>query len=283
MIGRLRDRRRAFRLRRFERRSAGRKLLSAFADLHPSPFFLEVGASDGVTSDHLRPYVLEHQWRGIMVEPVPYVFERLRRNYAGIDRVALENVAIADHDGVADFHYFAENPQSTHGKLTDAPHAPHQRETIEAMRLTMAQLGSLSRDHVESHSRILDHDTEIVSTEVACCTLRSLLARHDVARLDLLVIDAEGYDFEIIRQLDFAAYRPRVLVYEDIHLQSDHVACRELLEGLGYELLEEMFDTWCFDATIEDRLTSRWRRIQAAGPAVPRHKLQRWLESIAKG
>ncbi len=266
VIGRLRARRRAFRLRRFERRSAGRKLLNAFADMHPSPFFLEVGASDGVTDDHLRPYVLEHRWRGIMIEPVPYVFERLRRNYAGIDRVALENVAIADHDGVAEFHYFAENPQSAHGKATDISHA----------------LGSFSRDHVESFSHILDHDAEIVSTEVACCTLPSLLGRHDVERLDVVAIDTEGYDFEIIRQLDFAAYRPRVLVYEDVHLHSDHVACRELLEGLGYELLEEMFDTWCFDATIDDPLTSRWRRIQAAGPAVPRHKMQRWFESMAK-
>jgi len=267
VIRSLGDRLRAFRIWRFERRSAGRKLLSAFSDAYPRAFFLEVGASDGVTGDHLRPYVLAGEWRGLMVEPVPYVFERLRHNYAGIDRVALENVAVADHDGVAQFHHFAEVEDPEPGVAPDVRHA----------------LGSFSRDLVASHS-FPDHESAIVSTEIACTTLQSLLDKHGVGRLDLMVIDTEGYDFEIIRQIDFSTYRPRVLVYEDIHLSpEDHAECSELLQGLGYELLEEVFDTWCFDAVPDDRLTRSWRRIRSAGPSIPRHKLERWLQSVTKG
>lgn len=87
------------RLRRASRRLAGEGLLSAFADAYPDAFFVEIGANDGEQWDHLRPFILTHAWRGVMVEPLPQAFERLRRNYDGIDRVALENAAIADHDG----------------------------------------------------------------------------------------------------------------------------------------------------------------------------------------
>ena len=43
-----------------------------------------------------------------MVEPVPYVFERLRGNYAGVDRVTLENAAVGATDGDLPFYYLVD-------------------------------------------------------------------------------------------------------------------------------------------------------------------------------
>src|SRR5438093_1498023 len=74
---------------RLVRRLAGRRLLRAFAAEYPNAFFIEIGSNDGEHDDHLRPFILSRPWSGIMVEPVPYVFERLRRNYGGVDRIAL--------------------------------------------------------------------------------------------------------------------------------------------------------------------------------------------------
>ena len=92
----LRDRWRSRRAGRLQRRTAGHRVLEALAEHRPDAFFVEVGAGDGVTVDHLRPFAARSGWRGIMVEPVPYVFERLRANYADVDGVSLENVAITD-------------------------------------------------------------------------------------------------------------------------------------------------------------------------------------------
>ena len=72
------------------------QLLRAFADAYPHAFFVEIGSNDGEQHDHLRPFILSRPWRGIMVEPVPYVFERLRRNYESQGRIELENVAVAE-------------------------------------------------------------------------------------------------------------------------------------------------------------------------------------------
>ena len=76
-----------FRHRRRLARMAGARLLAAFADAHPAATFVEIGANDGERHDHLRGFILERDWRGLMVEPLPDLFARLVANYAGVDRV----------------------------------------------------------------------------------------------------------------------------------------------------------------------------------------------------
>jgi hypothetical protein len=95
------------RAQRLQARLAGPKLIREFAAAFPAAMFVEIGANDGEQHDHLRPMILARRWRGIMVEPVPYVFERLRTNYGGLDRVVLENVAVADEDGSRRFYHLA--------------------------------------------------------------------------------------------------------------------------------------------------------------------------------
>jgi|SRR3954447_2864734 FkbM family methyltransferase len=250
----IRRRWRAARYRRVLARLAGPELIRAFADAVPEAFFIEIGSNDGVQHDHLRPFILARPWKGIMVEPVPYVFERLRSNYGGFDRIALENAAIGDHDGQMTFYY-----------LADA--GPEERERLPSW---YDALGSFSRETVLAHAdEIPEIDRRVVAADVPCLTLESLCRRHHVDRLDLLLVDTEGYDWEIIKTVDFEARHPRVLIYEHFHLQpADRAACREHLERAGYEVMEEGFDTFCLWPEIQDSLTARWRSLQPAVPGV---------------
>ena len=246
--GRLRRAIEAGRARRFARRLALPKLLRAFADTHPRAFFIEIGSNDGQQHDHLRPFILSHDWTGIMVEPVPYVFERLRRNYAGVAGVTLENVAIADRDGELPFW-----------RLSDA--APEERERLPSW---YDGIGSLSREAVLSHARhIPDIEQRLVGEPLPCLTFESLCRKHDVERLDLLLIDTEGYDWDMIRGIDLERRHPRLLVYEHYHLSAEErAACRAHVERHGYETMEEGFDTACLDTTLDDELTRAWHGLR---------------------
>ena len=43
--------------------------------------FLQIGAYDGVAGDPLRPIILDDErWSGVLVEPQPSAFERLKQN-----------------------------------------------------------------------------------------------------------------------------------------------------------------------------------------------------------
>jgi FkbM family methyltransferase len=234
-----------FKLWRIQRRLAGNRLLRAFARDYPEAFFVEVGANDGEQEDQLRPFILKREWRGIMVEPVPWIFARLRENYGHLDRVALANVAIADRDGTLPFYHLAE--------AAEGERVPPWYHTI----------GSFSREAVLGHAnRIRDIERRLVETEVATLTFDSLLARHGVDRVDLLLTDTEGHDWEIIRNVDLAAHRPRLVVYEHYHLP---VATREHraghMDAAGYDTLEEGFDTFCLRRE-DDRLTQAFRELE---------------------
>jgi FkbM family methyltransferase len=245
---------RAGRRRRLKRRMAGPRLLRAFAGAYREAVFAEIGANDGEQHDFLRPLILSRRWRGVIVEPVPYVFKRLEHNYRDQPGVTLENVAVGAIDGRLPFYHLAE---------VEDPGG-------EGLPRWYDGIGSFSRDEVLSHARYIPNiESRLVETEVPCVTFQTLCERNGVERLDLLLIDAEGHDWEIIRNIDFEARMPRLLVYEHYHLgPQERRACREHLRGIGYEAMEEHFDTFCLDARPDDGLTRLWHRLEPAVPGI---------------
>ncbi|HEY7633741.1 MAG TPA: FkbM family methyltransferase [Thermoleophilaceae bacterium] len=241
---------RAARYRRMLRNLAGPRLLAAFAHSYPEAFFVEIGSNDGEQHDHLRPFILASDWRGIMVEPVPYVFERLRRTYGAEPRLTLENAAVAERDGVLPFFH-----------MRDA--SAEERELLPDW---YDGIGSFSRDAVLGHiGEIPDIEERIVRAEVTALTFESLCSRHGVQQVDLLVIDTEGYDWRILRSIDLEAHSPRLIVYEHYHLsEADRRAAAEHLRRHGYETIEEGFDTFCLDTREVDGLTQTWRTLRPA-------------------
>jgi FkbM family methyltransferase len=245
------------RYRRQLRRMAGPKLLRAFADAYPEAFFVEIGANDGEKYDHLRSTIRSRGWAGIMVEPVPYVFERLAQNYRDVDQVILEHAAIADRDG--NLPLWSVRPP----------------EPGESRRLPdwYDAIGSFSRETVLSHApQIPDIEDRLIRLDVPTLTFASLCAKHGIEEVDLLVIDTEGYDHEILRSIDFTGIRPRLVIYEHFHLAPEERAgTAELMREAGYETMEEDFDTFCLDPGSDPGLVRTWRRLRPAVPGASKH------------
>ena len=192
-------------------------------------FFVQIGSNDGVSGDPLNPLAISNpRWRGIFVEPVKFLFERLRRTYGDSGRFIFENVAVSTDTGTRPFHYLAEDAQDRCGGV---------------LPCWWSQLGSLDRGHIV---RALGAQVEafIVSVDVACLTLPDLLARHAVGRIDLLHIDAEGADAMILSQLDLALHSPRAILFEHTLFSADEWrATQARLAGAGYNLTTEWMDT----------------------------------------
>ena len=43
----------------------------------PRPYFINIGANDGVFIDPIYPFIRDFGWRGLMVEPIPEAFAAL--------------------------------------------------------------------------------------------------------------------------------------------------------------------------------------------------------------
>ena len=231
------------------RRLAGPRLVSAFAAARPDAFFIQIGANDGEQHDLLRSAILGTRWRGIMVEPVPYVFARLERNYRDhLDRITLENVAIAAEDGTLPFFHLAQVDDHESAGL------PQWYDGI----------GSFARDHVLKHEPYIpDIADRLVRTEVPTLTFDSLCRKHGVDRVDLVQVDTEGYDHEMIKLIDFDRFRPQLFGYEHYHLTpADRAASEAHMRSHGYDIVDDGMDNWCVDRLGTDPgLRAAWDRV----------------------
>ena len=178
-------------------------------------FFVQIGAFDGQVNDPLYELVRGHRWRGVLVEPQPGAFERLKRNYHGQVGLQFFNVAIGAQDG----------------EITLYTRAGGDVEVASTQRQLLVKPG---------HRR-----GSVVSRRVPCWTVGTLLERAGGRTdVDLLQIDAEGCDYQIIRALDFAKVKPTVIRFEHAILSSrDRNACLALLAEQGYRFLLEDVDT----------------------------------------
>jgi hypothetical protein len=71
----------------------------------------------------------------------------------------------------------------------------------------------------------------------------SARAALSTEHVDVIQIDAEGYDWPIIRSIDFARLRPRILRFEYRHMRpNDAAACLLYLAGHGYRFVVESRD-----------------------------------------
>ena len=110
------------------------------------------------------------------------------------------------------------------------------RETDDALPNWYDQLGSFDQQIILGHKdRIPNIEDYIVSAAVDCMSFNTLIEAHRISHIDLILIDAEGYDFQILQQIDFSRFAPELVIYEHIHLPADDKQrARALLTERGY-------------------------------------------------
>jgi FkbM family methyltransferase len=193
--------------------------LSGFARARQDVFFLQIGAHDGKTDDLLHDFVRKYCWKGVLVEPVPYLFDRLVRNYNGVPGLAFENKAIGVGGGRQTFY--------------------HLRQNDDALPPWYDQLGSFDKHVILSHrDKIPNIEDYIVTEAVECISFGTLIEAHRISRIDLVLIDTEGHDLQILQQIDFSRFSPHLVIYEHKHLsEADRRKARTFLTDQGYSLV----------------------------------------------
>lgn len=202
---------------------------------------VQIGAFIGATdNDPIYRFLQETKdsktrLQAVLVEPVEEFFEQLKENYRGLRGVSFENVAIAKTFGPQKFYRLGVDPAAY------------------GFPAWLSQLGSLKEERMttmwdncerseDCKAFYLKH--RVVET-IDCITSHQLFERHAITEIDLLQIDAEGYDYEILRTVDFTKIRPRFINYERMLLQDKEPECRAMMRAAGYRLVDFQQDTFC--------------------------------------
>lgn len=226
-------RRSGYRLSKVKRDFFFDTLLTALLSEGDDFWFVQIGANDGKSFDPLYQFVTTYpdQMRVLLLEPVREYFEELTENYAGFDNVTLLNIAI--HNTQREMTIYRANSAD-----------------IDRGELPTWAKGIASFD--PNHHAISEIDERFMIAEtVRCTTLESLLREHDIGRLDLLHIDTEGYDAEIVLNLDFRQIKPKVIRFEHglttgIMSKQTFLQVVDYLHADGYEIWQSEFDATAY-------------------------------------
>lgn len=186
-------------------------------------FVVQIGAFDGISGDPIHHLIQRHGWRGLLVEPQPPAFARLQRTYGDNDRIDVRQVAVGDPPGPRTM--YVVNAAGT------------------SWPATVEQMASFDRGSIATHEVYFAGISErIEETTVDVVTFSDLL--ESVDQVDVLQIDAEGYDADLIQMFDFRRWQPSIVQFEHRHVELDaHKAAVERLRRFGYSVWVDEFDT----------------------------------------
>ena len=196
---------------------------------------VQVGANDGLVNDPIRNFVWSFRDRTniILVEPQPLLIPILEHNYGFHPSATIANCAIGPGPAMQMHCVRSE----CWGELV-VPYAigwPAYRAPTGITSVNPAHVIRWLAQHYRGGRPLADL-VETVSVPVM--TLEALLAgRTDFARVDLLQIDAEGFDDEVIYASNIAELRPALINFEAANLDQDRLsALSRYLQSNGYAL-----------------------------------------------
>ncbi|TAG81134.1 MAG: FkbM family methyltransferase [Betaproteobacteria bacterium] len=161
-----------------------------------SGFYVDVGAQEPKI-DSVTKHFYENGWRGINLEPHPEYFVALRNDRP---RDINLNIAASDRVGTTEF-YFVDN-----SGLSSAD--PRVKEVAGAHGLA-ARVGQVPTNR-----------------------LAGILAEHGVDEIHFMKIDVEGAEAAVLRGMDFARWRPWVMLIEGT-LPNNPAPCWDQFEPLA--------------------------------------------------
>lgn len=202
--------------------------LAWLIDHKRQPVIVDVGANDGETAaDFLARFP---DAKLFAFEPYAPCCDELRRRFAGRENVRIEHCALGAAESAAQLNVYSGHRMNSLLRLDDQP-------------------GNLMSQSF--------HATGTV--DVAVHTLDAYCHEHDIAHIDILKIDTQGYDLEVLkgaREL-LTARRVRALLLEVNFVpmyerQATFPELHGLLSAAGYRLVDfynqlrsDGFTAWC--------------------------------------
>lgn len=151
---------------------------------------LDIGANDGKTFSNSL-YLIENGWEGLLLEPSPTAFEKLVNLHGAENpRVFLYNLGIANESGRLKFY-------------DSGSHLPS--------RTDIALFSSAKKEEINRCQTV-----NFFETEADFLTFKDFETQHllPIDNFDFISIDAEGYDLDILKQINLAKYGVKCVCIE---------------------------------------------------------------------
>ena len=167
------------------------------------------------TGQYLKDIILKYSEKNILlVEPVPYNYEVLEKEYASMANFFICKNAILDVSRKQNFFYVKKNSINKLGK--------HWATGI----------GSFDKNHILSHKgkRFKINDEDIQNIDIDFITFKDLTERYSIQSIDKLQLDVEGAEYKILNSIDYKKMKINEIFFESKHFDGTFSEGKKLME-----------------------------------------------------
>lgn len=202
--------------------------LKKFSNSNKNIFFIQVGANDGHVNDPIYRFVKSYNWSGVVVEPQKFPFEILKnKTYKNEKNIFFENCAIDVKPNKRKLYRLSFSNKRWATGLSSFV----RENLVKAIESGyVKKCASFYNDKLP-----LNLDEYITYDMVTCKTFNDIIKKYDIINLDILIIDVEGFDFEILKMFPIKYLSPSLICFEHSHLsKSDKKNAKDLIKSHDY-------------------------------------------------
>jgi len=202
---------------------------------------VQVGANDGITNDPLYDFISKHPsyTRLILCEPQTFLIPELEKNYGFHGAKYIYNGAIGPETSLKLYRIKRECWAEC-----SVPYAKGWPEYRAPTGVTSSSYEHVSAWVSKYYKGNLQHPDVIEEVSVDCVNVRELLKRADLFdAIDVLQVDAEGFDDQVIYASNIEEFLPLVVNFEYGNLPKQRAQeLREYLTQKGYVFSQHGID-----------------------------------------
>ena len=158
-----------------------------------------VGAHIGV---HIKSEVENFKKDKILlIEPVPHNIEAIKKNLSDYKNVIVEQITLGSKKEIRDFYFIKE-------------------DSISKLKKHWASgIGSFDKEHILSHkSKRFDvKENDIKKINIQCLKFSDLIDKYSINSIHKLLIDVEGSEYEILKDIDLDKIYIKNIIFEYKH------------------------------------------------------------------
>ncbi|REG78327.1 FkbM family methyltransferase [Algoriphagus antarcticus] len=205
------------------------EFLSAYSLAKKGDFtVIQIGANDGISNDPIHKFIKRDNWKGVLLEPQNFVYtEFTQKIYSKNVGINVLNAAIGSEDGTLPMYKIGFSTTRWATGLS----------SFSKEQVLKAYDNGIVAYNCKKYGETIPADKSKWTSqeEVRVISPESLIREFDIKKIDLLQIDAEGFDLEVIRIFDLKKHQPKVVIFENAGLsETDYQMALKILREAGY-------------------------------------------------
>ena len=196
---------------------------------------IQIGLMDGISGDPLRPFLPSHKGKVVLVEALNYYCEKLNKLYSDQSNILICNALVCSKESENKFYYI--DPKIADEMDGTGPPNKWAHGQGSLNKNTIIQWIYKNKFRGSKYNKNINkYIDSIIEIDIKAKTFDSICRTYQLKKIDLLLMDVQGAEYEVLKNLKSFNIKPKFIIYEDDSSLSkgESIKFEKLLKNEGY-------------------------------------------------